>query len=77
MEILIDEKQYLEVMKLLNIITRENKKYLSLIKQLDKSKKNNIRKRLIAAVEKWVECEVTGDEAMAQIIELLEIKLTN
>ncbi|NFL39284.1 hypothetical protein [Clostridium botulinum] len=77
MEILIDEKQYLEVMKLLNIITRENKKYLSLMKQLDKSKKNNIRKRLIAAVEKWVECEVTGDEAMTQIIELLEIKLTN
>ncbi|MBY7043777.1 hypothetical protein HYI16_17195 [Clostridium botulinum] len=103
MKILIDEKQYLEIMELLNMINREkatllasfnlylndnerclyenvkreNKKYLSLMKQLDKNKKNNIRKRLIAAVEKWVECEVTGDEAMTQIIELLEIKLTN
>ncbi|NFI55926.1 hypothetical protein FDB61_15740 [Clostridium botulinum] len=64
---LTDDEKYLY-----RYIKKKNRKYLKLLKTLDKSKSNNTLKSII---EKWVECEITGDEAMSQIIKFLNISV--
>ncbi|OSA86517.1 UNVERIFIED_ORG: hypothetical protein B2H98_18210 [Clostridium botulinum] len=99
MSILINRKQYTEIMDLINRVSRDNsvllssmdeeltndekylykyiknknRKYFKLLKALDKSKSNNVLKDVIA---KWLECEITGDDAMSKVVKILNFEIS-